>query len=161
MRSIFIVTCANQDSLLDGAENGQFLALDLGGTNFRVIKLQLEKGKIVNEIIDYYQVEEQLRLGPGPNLFKFLAECIKDFIQKNNLGQEKDLPLGFTFSFPMTQKALDVGLLVNWTKVKFYYIPTYRNYTIYLNIEIDTFLIFSSCRVLTALGLSVRMLSQC
>ena len=69
---------------LDGSENGQFLALDLGGTNFRVIKLQLEKGKIVDEIIEYYQVEETLRLGPGPNLFKFLAECIKDFLQKLN-----------------------------------------------------------------------------
>lgn len=23
---------------------------------------------------------------------------------------------GFTFSFPMTQKSLDVGLLVSWTK---------------------------------------------
>ena len=102
--------------LIDGSENGQFLALDLGGTNFRVIKLQLEKGKIVEEIIEYYQVEEQLRLGPGPNLFKFLAECIKDFLEKNNLSQEKSLPLGFTFSFPMTQKALDIGLLVNWTK---------------------------------------------
>ena len=102
---------------IDGSENGQFLALDLGGTNFRVIKLQLEKGKIVEEIIEYYQVEEQLRLGPGPNLFKFLAECIKDFLEKNNLSQEKSLPLGFTFSFPMTQKALDIGLLVNWTKV--------------------------------------------
>ena len=74
--------CENdQDSLLDGTYNGHFLALDLGGTNFRFIKLQLEKGKIVDKIIDYYQVEEHLRLGPGPNLFKFLAECIKDFIQ--------------------------------------------------------------------------------
>ena len=110
--------------LLDGSENGQFLALDLGGTNFRVIKLQLEKGKIVDEIIEYYQVEEPLRLGPGPNLFKFLAECIKDFLQKNNLSHEKDLPLGFTFSFPMTQKALDIGLLVNWTKVTFGHKPS-------------------------------------
>lgn len=102
--------------LLDGSENGQYLALDLGGTNFRVIKLQLEKGKIVDEIIEYYQVEEHLRLGKGTNLFEFLAECIKDFIQKNNLSREKSLPLGFTFSFPMTQKALDIALLVNWTK---------------------------------------------
>ena len=108
----------------DGSENGQFLALDLGGTNFRVIKLQLEKGKIVDEIIEYYQVEEPLRLGPGPNLFKFLAECIKDFLQKNNLSHEKALPLGFTFSFPMTQKALDIGLLVNWTKVIFGHITS-------------------------------------
>ena len=117
-----------------------------------MIKLQLEKGKIVDEIIEYYQVEEQLRLGPGPNLFRFLAECIKDFLHKNNLSQEKNLPLGFTFSFPMTQKALDVGLLVNWTKVKL--INMYK-------LEMNIHLISCICRVSTAPVLSGRMLSQC
>jgi len=102
--------------LLDGTENGKYLALDLGGTNFRVILLEIEKGKIKNETIDYYSVEESLRLGPGVDLFKFLAECIKDFIGKQNLIGVDQMPLGFTFSFPMTQTALDVGRLVNWTK---------------------------------------------
>lgn len=102
--------------LLDGSENGKFLALDLGGTNFRVILLELENGKIKNETIDYYSVEESLRLGPGVNLFKFLAECIKDFIEKRSLKLVQQMPLGFTFSFPMSQAALDVGRLVNWTK---------------------------------------------
>ena len=118
--------------LLDGSEKGKFLALDLGGTNFRVILLELENGKIKNETIDYYSVEESLRciyimyafffefmlsrLGPGVNLFKFLAECIKDFIEKRNLKSIERMPLGFTFSFPMSQAALDVGCLVNWTK---------------------------------------------
>ena len=57
------------------------------------------------------------RLGPGANLFLFLAECIKTFLSKHNISSEESLPLGFTFSFPMTQTALDCGLLVNWTKV--------------------------------------------
>ena len=50
--------------LLDGSESGQFLALDLGGTNFRIILLSLEGGKIIEdqEILDYYNVEEKLRL---------------------------------------------------------------------------------------------------
>ena len=47
--------------LLDGTENGKYLALDLGGTNFRVILLDIENGKIKNETIDYYSVEESLR----------------------------------------------------------------------------------------------------
>eukprot|EP00092_Neocalanus_flemingeri_P006515 GFUD01007023.1.p1 GENE.GFUD01007023.1~~GFUD01007023.1.p1 ORF type:complete len:455 (+),score=132.45 GFUD01007023.1:44-1408(+) len=102
--------------LLDGSENGNFLALDLGGTNFRVILLELENGKIKKETIDYYSVEESLRLGPGVDLFRFLAECIKDFIEKRSLSTIGKMPLGFTFSFPMTQTALDVGHLVNWTK---------------------------------------------
>ena len=71
----------------------------------------------MNEIIDYFHVEETLRLGPGEYLFRFLAECIKSFLTKYNITQDEPLPLGFTFSFPMIQKAVDVGLLVNWTKV--------------------------------------------
>jgi len=102
--------------LLDGSEQGRYLALDLGGTNFRVILLELENGKIINETIEYYSVAESLRLGPGVNLFNFLAESIKDFIDKRDLASIKRMPLGFTFSFPMTQTALDVGHLVNWTK---------------------------------------------
>ena len=57
------------------------------------------------------------RLGPGEDLFLFLAECIKTFLEKYNLTANESLPLGFTFSFPMTQQALNIGLLVNWTKV--------------------------------------------
>ena len=55
--------------LLDGSESGQFLALDLGGTNFRVILLSLEGGKIRQdgEVLEYYTVEETLRLGGSVN----------------------------------------------------------------------------------------------
>jgi len=102
--------------LLDGTESGTYLALDLGGTNFRVIKLVLQNGQIVEEVIDYFSVEESIRLGPGEDLFLFLAECIKTFLEKYNLTANESLPLGFTFSFPMTQQALNIGLLVNWTK---------------------------------------------
>ena len=87
--------------------------------------MELQNGKIVDEVIDYYQVEEALRLGPGPNLFKFLAGCIKNFLSKHNITQEKAIPLGFTFSFPMEQKAVDVGLLVNWTKVCLFLVLCY------------------------------------
>ncbi len=35
--------------LINGSENGKFLALDLGGTNFRVMLLVIENGKITKE----------------------------------------------------------------------------------------------------------------
>eukprot|EP00088_Acartia_fossae_P035634 TRINITY_DN36755_c0_g1_i1.p1 TRINITY_DN36755_c0_g1~~TRINITY_DN36755_c0_g1_i1.p1 ORF type:complete len:459 (+),score=80.22 TRINITY_DN36755_c0_g1_i1:41-1417(+) len=102
--------------LLDGSENGKVLALDLGGTNFRVIQLTLENGRITNEILDYYSVRDELRHGPGTDLFDFLAESIKDFCVKHSVDLSVPISLGFTFSFPMIQHALDVGILVNWTK---------------------------------------------
>ena len=65
--------------LLNGKENGRFLALDLGGTNFRVILLELEKGKIKNEVIDYYYVEESLRFVlSNPNMSIIFQQCYSD-----------------------------------------------------------------------------------
>jgi len=51
--------------------------------------------------------------------FDFLAECIYDFTSKQNLlndANKEKMALGFTFSFPMHQEALDSGILVTWTK---------------------------------------------
>ena len=54
-------------------------------------------------------------------LFNFLAECIEQFLGEAPLTTHKSdsgdiLPLGFTFSFPMTQLAIDSGKLNTWTK---------------------------------------------
>jgi len=100
---------------------GSYLALDLGGTNFRVMFLEISKGKIVNEVVEYYSVQEAIRLGYGKILFDFLAECISDFVNEKlkidtKSKSAKKLTLGFTFSFPMIQHGLNVGILVNWTK---------------------------------------------
>ncbi|XP_046656433.1 hexokinase-1-like [Daphnia pulicaria] len=101
--------------LCDGSEEGDYLSLDLGGTNFRVIWLRIKSGAVVSEAVQYYQVPEDVRLGPGVKLFDFLAECIHNFMDGRQL-KGQNLPLGFTFSFPMTQQGLDVGILVSWTK---------------------------------------------
>ncbi|XP_057365356.1 hexokinase-2-like [Daphnia carinata] len=101
--------------LCDGSEEGDYLSLDLGGTNFRVIWLSIKSGAVISEEVQYYQVPEDVRLGPGVKLFDFLAECIHNFMDDRQL-KGQNLPLGFTFSFPMTQRGLDVGILVSWTK---------------------------------------------
>ncbi len=38
--------------LMKGTEEGHFLALDLGGTNFRVMLLELKAGKITREEVN-------------------------------------------------------------------------------------------------------------
>ena len=45
------------------------MALDLGGTNFRVIKLVLQNGQIVEEVIDYFSVEESIRYNSLPEFY--------------------------------------------------------------------------------------------
>lgn len=103
--------------LLDGTEEGLYLALDLGGTNFRVLLLELDHGTPVKDHkkVAKYKISSDLQVGSGIRLFDFLAKCISDFVIAQGL-QDVELPLGFTFSFPMIQHSLDIGVLVTWTK---------------------------------------------
>ncbi|EHB11358.1 Hexokinase-3 [Heterocephalus glaber] len=98
----------------DGSERGDFLALDLGGTNFRVLLVRVAEGgvQIVNQV---YSIPECVAQGSGQQLFDHIVDCIVDFQQKQGL-RGQSLPLGFTFSFPCKQLGLDQGILLNWTK---------------------------------------------
>ncbi|NXG53751.1 HXK3 protein, partial [Psilopogon haemacephalus] len=98
----------------DGTERGEFLALDLGGTNFRVLVVRVAEDGIhmANKI---YIIPTAVMQGTGEALFDHIIECIMDFQQKQDLmGQV--LPLGFTFSFPCQQLGLDKAVLLSWTK---------------------------------------------
>ena len=57
---------------------------------------------------EIYNISEKLMLGPGIDLFDYIASCLATFIQDNNLG-DHPLPLGFTFSFPVKQEGLAKG----------------------------------------------------
>jgi hexokinase len=52
-------------------------------------------------------------LGPGQDLFDFMADCLLNFmIEHDLLGQH--YRLGFTFSFPTDQRALAKADLSTW-----------------------------------------------
>ena len=62
---------------------------------------------------EWFQVSEALMLGPGPDLFDFMADCLLHFmIEHDLLGQH--YRLGFTFSFPTNQRALAKAELSTW-----------------------------------------------
>uniref|UniRef100_A0A6Q2ZKR2 Hexokinase-2 n=1 Tax=Esox lucius TaxID=8010 RepID=A0A6Q2ZKR2_ESOLU len=101
----------------DGTEKGDFLALDLGGSNFRVLLVKVsdngkQKVEMENQI---YAIPEELMRGCGSELFDHIAECLANFLEKMGIKNQK-LPLGFTFSFPCQQNKLDESILVSWTK---------------------------------------------
>lgn len=95
-------------------EKGNFLALDLGGTNFRVLLITLD-GQEFDMKSKIYAIPQSLMLGTGTQLFDHIAQCLALFVKDLKLEQEV-LPLGFTFSFPLSQQGLNKGLLVRWTK---------------------------------------------
>uniref|UniRef100_A0A668AXM0 Hexokinase-2 n=1 Tax=Myripristis murdjan TaxID=586833 RepID=A0A668AXM0_9TELE len=104
-------------SIPDGSEKGDFIALDLGGSNFRILRVRVshEKKQTVQMESQIYDTPEDIMHGSGTKLFDHVAECLGDFMQKHNI-KDKKLPVGFTFSFPCQQTKLDEGYLITWTK---------------------------------------------
>ncbi|CAH1280920.1 unnamed protein product [Diabrotica balteata] len=100
--------------LPNGTENGKFLALDLGGTNFRVLLIELS-GEHFEMKSKIFAIPQHIMLGSGEQLFDHIAECLAIFVKEEQVADQK-LPLGFTFSFPLSQKGLTVGYLERWTK---------------------------------------------
>eukprot|EP00834_Sanchytrium_tribonematis_P003925 NODE_171_length_14381_cov_0.662512.p2 type:complete len:464 gc:universal NODE_171_length_14381_cov_0.662512:4531-5922(+) len=98
-----------------GNENGTYIALDLGGTNFRVVQVDLlGNGQLKTEYLKY-TIPDHLKISNGDLLFDFIAECVKDFLIKQQLHQE-DQFLGFTFSFPCQQIHINKAVLLHWAK---------------------------------------------
>lgn len=103
-------------SLPDGSENGEVLALDLGGTNFRVLVINLDAGEIKVKS-KVFLIPQSIMTGSGVQLFDHIAKCLAEFMRAENLiVGHKEYPLGFTFSFPCEQKGLASAVLTNWTK---------------------------------------------
>ncbi|CAL9117859.1 unnamed protein product, partial [Musa textilis] len=107
------------DKLPTGDEEGLFYGLDLGGTNFRVLRVQLggkERGIIEQESKEV-PIPPHLMCGSSDELFDFIAIELADFAAKDCLiegGRQREI--GFTFSFPMRQSSVSAGVLVKWTK---------------------------------------------
>uniref|UniRef100_A0A674EPV9 hexokinase n=2 Tax=Salmo trutta TaxID=8032 RepID=A0A674EPV9_SALTR len=104
-------------SIPDGSEKGDFIALDLGGSAFRILRVKVshEKKQTVQMESQVYDTPEDIIHGSGTQLFDHVAECLGDFMEKQNI-KDKKLPVGFTFSFPCAQTKLNESFLLNWTK---------------------------------------------
>lgn len=98
----------------DRTEEGSFLALDLGGSNFRVLLITIDQGTVYMES-ELYPLDKALMTSDAITLFDYIADSIALFVKKQGVGS-KHLPLGFTFSFPVQQLSLTSGLLIKWTK---------------------------------------------
>ncbi|KAI9104703.1 hexokinase-domain-containing protein [Phlyctochytrium arcticum] len=99
-----------------GTESGSYLALDLGGSNFRVCLVTLEGQGRTRVRQTKHLVSEELKTGPGEQLFDFFAECIRKFLTDLNMDLKEQRSLGFTFSFPIQQHAVNSGTLMQWNK---------------------------------------------
>lgn len=67
--------------LPNGSERGKFLALDLGGTNFRVLIIHLNGENEFKMQSKIYAVPQSIMLGKGEELFDHIAECLANFMK--------------------------------------------------------------------------------
>ncbi|XP_006654122.3 hexokinase-7 [Oryza brachyantha] len=109
------------DSLPNGSEEGLFYALDLGGTNFRVLRVQLagKEKRVVKRESREVSIPRHLMSGNSSELFGFIALALAKFVHDeghNTLFDNKQRELGFTFSFPVRQTSIASGTLIKWTK---------------------------------------------
>ncbi|KJA23961.1 hypothetical protein HYPSUDRAFT_39485 [Hypholoma sublateritium FD-334 SS-4] len=106
-----------------GQEKGDYLALDLGGTNLRVCLVTVQGDGKFEITQSKYRLTEDQKQDDGQKLFDFCAECLQTFIStsmspegSSQLQDGHKIPLGFTFSYPCTQERIDHGILIRWTK---------------------------------------------
>ncbi|KAL6838724.1 hypothetical protein ACP4OV_031438 [Aristida adscensionis] len=110
------------DKLPTGREEGLFYGLDLGGTNFRVLRVQLggNEKHVVNSESREVTIPPHLMSGSSSELFGFIASELAKFVadeeKHTNSSNGKKRELGFTFSFPVKQRSVASGTLVKWTK---------------------------------------------
>lgn len=101
-----------------GYETGTYLAIDMGGTNLRICEIDLAEERGEFDIIQSkYRMPEELKSGNAEELWGYIADCLQQFVEYHHEGERLDqLPLGFTFSYPVTQDYIDHGVLQRWTK---------------------------------------------
>lgn len=102
-----------------GRERGQYLALDFGGTNVRLLLVELAGGgqcRVTEHhawpLKDPAGAYDYTSAGvSGDELFDSIAGKLAEFVPGNRI-----YPLGHTFSFPCRQSGVNQAVLIHWTK---------------------------------------------
>jgi hypothetical protein len=94
-----------------GTEAGSFWAIDMGGSNLRVLETVLQGGGKMGVGREHKVVIPAATMtGTATGLFDFVADAMAA------AGVPAGAVVGFTFSFPVNQTAVDAGTLIEWTK---------------------------------------------
>ncbi|KAK7203923.1 hexokinase-domain-containing protein [Myxozyma melibiosi] len=110
----------------EGTETGKYLALDMGGTNLRVVEVELLGHRDFDVKQSKYRLPDEMKTGTADQLWDYIADCLKAFIDENHeipedeeekeKKKQETIHLGFTFSYPCSQSAIHNGFLQRWTK---------------------------------------------
>lgn len=111
-------------ALPTGQEEGTYLALDVGGSTFRVALVELRgrsKGKDGLKIVRTHSacIDNSVRSLPGLQFFDWIAARIEETLAEssdNYFDAEKPYPLGVSWSFPIEQTSSKGGKVLSMGK---------------------------------------------
>jgi hexokinase len=92
-----------------GKETGEYLVVDLGGSNFRVSHVMIEgrnRMRLNNKI---FLIPHSLLLGEGEKFFDYIAECLQKFIDDNKLAVLK--PANYKFDLGKKKKTIQRSII--------------------------------------------------
>lgn len=112
------------DKLPTGREKGTYLALDVGGSTFRIALVQLngrQPGAKNMRIITMksYKINEKVRQRSGTDFFEWMAEKIQQALadpQLHNSTCTQSYPMGLSWSFPVEQTSIRSANLLDMGK---------------------------------------------
>jgi hexokinase len=88
-------------TLPSGRERGQYLAIDLGGTNMRVALVRLQDSEARVDRLEKWTIPEPVKTGTARQFFHWIADKIVNLAQQSELDPgEHEWKLGVTWSFP-------------------------------------------------------------
>ncbi|KAL1956490.1 hypothetical protein VTO42DRAFT_7288 [Malbranchea cinnamomea] len=104
-------------ALPTGKERGTYLALDLGGSTFRVALVELSGRENAIKIIQMasWHINESIKLLEGRAFFDWMAEKIDEMLMEGSEKYGQDsvaLPVGLSWSFPIDQTSVRSGRVI-------------------------------------------------
>lgn len=104
------------DHVPSGQEKGDFITIDFGGSNMRVMHVQLKGNHEMSCSGHKWAIPEEKKRGCRPSdLFDWIAERVLEVQSK--LSEVNFKPeIGFCFSFPLHQLTIKSAVLMQWNK---------------------------------------------
>jgi hexokinase len=104
-----------------GTEKGTFLALDVGGSTFRVALIELNGRDDAMRIVKVAssQIDNMVKLLEGTQFFDWMAQRIDEMLREVDTDYGRgDVPLamGLSWSFPIEQTSVNSGLVIHMGK---------------------------------------------
>lgn len=104
------------DHFPTGSEKGNFLTIDFGGTNLRVMHVNLLGNGRMECKGEKWIIPENKKKGcTGEELFEWIADCVLSVATIYSSVSFSDR-LGFCFSFPLHQRSIKSAILLQWNK---------------------------------------------